>query len=54
MADKVWLPDASHGFLLGKIVEFADEGPVVQPVDRYGVQIGRILGPPGLGRIQNI
>ena len=35
MADKVWLPDASQGFLLGKIVEFADEGPVVQPVDRY-------------------
>ena len=33
--DKVWVTDPKAGFVLGRIVEFAEEGPVVQPIDRY-------------------
>lgn len=32
--DKVWVGDPKAGFILGRIVEFADDGPVVQPLDR--------------------
>ena len=32
--DKVWVADPKAGFILGRIVEFADDGPVVQPLDR--------------------
>jgi len=32
--DKVWVADSKAGFILGRIIEFADDGPVVQPMDR--------------------
>ena len=32
--DKVWVAEPRAGFVLGRIVEFAEEGPVVQPEDR--------------------
>merc|ERR1712013_851675 len=32
--DKVWVSDGAGGFLLGKIVELSEDGPVVQPLDR--------------------
>ena len=35
-SEKVWLSDPTHGFILGRIVEFAEDGPVVQPIERYG------------------
>jgi len=31
--DKVWVNDGSGGFMLGKIVELSEEGPIVQPFD---------------------
>ena len=31
--EKVWVADANDGFLLGRIVDIGDEGPVVQPFD---------------------
>ena len=34
-SEKVWLSDPAQGFILGKIVEFAEDGPVVQPIDRF-------------------
>ena len=36
--DKVWLADGSgaEGFLLGRIVELAEDGPVVQPIVANG------------------
>ena len=32
--DKVWVADPKAGFVLGRIVEFADDGPIVQPMDK--------------------
>ena len=32
--DKVWLGEARAGFILGRIVEIGNEGPIVQPLDR--------------------
>ena len=32
--DKVWLGDPRAGFILGRIVEIGNEGPIVQPLDR--------------------
>ena len=32
--DKVWVGDPKAGFILGNIVEFGEEGPVVRPRDR--------------------
>jgi myosin-6 len=47
--DKVWVADGSgaEGFLLGRIVELADDGPVVQPLTA-GVRGGDYVaaGPP--------
>ena len=31
--EKVWVADGTEGFLLGRIVDIGDEGPVVQPFD---------------------
>jgi hypothetical protein len=33
--ERVWLADPQQGFILATIVELAEEGPVLQPVDRY-------------------
>merc|ERR1712013_845311 len=32
--DKVWVSDGAGGFLLGKIVELSEDGPIVQPFDQ--------------------
>ena len=32
--DKVWLGDPRAGFILGRIVEIGNEGPIVQPLER--------------------
>ena len=32
--ERVWVAEPRAGFVLGKIVDFAVEGPVVQPFDR--------------------
>ena len=32
--DKVWLGDPRSGFILGRIVEIGNEGPIVKPLDR--------------------
>jgi myosin-6 len=47
--DKVWLADGSgvEGFLLGRIVELAEEGPVVQPITAVaGSGKYEAVGPP--------
>jgi len=32
--EKVWVADTKAGFIPGRIIEFAEDGPVVQPMDR--------------------
>ena len=32
--DKVWVGDPHAGFILGRIVEIGQDGPIVQPLDR--------------------
>jgi myosin-6 len=46
--DKVWLADSSgaEGFILGRIVELAEEGPVVQPLAPDGAKGYACVGPP--------
>ena len=43
--DKVWVAEPRAGFVLGRIVEFAEEGPVVQPEDRSIKPITTGRGP---------